>query len=286
MFFLATLFFFLLWTVWVIRKGPLSWHTVLGIYFITLFVTDIGDVPFDHLFNLYDLHLQMSAGPDAEEYLALILSDGMIFPLIAIVFCYYAAKYRRPWLLSVLFAAMMGIIEYFFVQSGYMVYHRWNHWITPVVTFVLLRLLASFARRFVFYAPPVPYRLLLFCAAYTITALPGAIMNGRVLKLYQFQPGIFAGHIIDDWFISVSLSIFMGVLAAVFAPLIRRQGKIFFFLGLGLVSFLFSSLMYTKGYLLYHHWSHLLNFVRYLTPYLLVYLYDRWESDYRARKAS
>lgn len=280
MLFIITILFFLLWTIWVIHKGPLSGHTVIGIYVTTLFIVDFGDVSFDHFLNLYDLPTRLL---NNNQYLAIVFSDGIVFPLIAIIFCSYSVRYNRPWLLSFLFAAMVGIIEIFYEKFDYMIYHHWNSWLTPVITFILFRVLAHFARQFVYYSPPVSYQFCLMCFVYTISEWPGALLAG-VMHLYQYRPYIFADSISDDRFIAMLLATAMGVLAAYFAPKSRQEDKLFLFLSVGFVSVLFALWMYGKGRLIYHNWNHLFTVIRYITPYLIIYLYDRWETNYRDKK--
>ena len=103
---------------------------------------------------------------------------------------------------------------------------------------------------------------------------------GGVLNLYRWRPHIFESFSADDRFVAMALATVMGGLAAIFAPKILRGYKIFLFLGLGLVSTLLALWMHTKGLLLYHEWNDFFTITRYMTPYLLVYLYDRWESVY------
>ncbi len=277
--YIVTLLFFLAWSIWAVRKGRFSWHAVVAVYVVTLFVVDYGDVPFDHWFNCYDLPVHLLSKP-YDDYLAIVLSDGLIFPCIAIVFCYYSVRWHRPWLLSLLFAAMLGIIEAGFVASGYMVYHRWNHWLTPAITFISFRLLAHFAARFVYYTPPVSYRLCLLSFIYVISEWPGALFAG-VMRFYQYRPHIFGDELADDRFVGMILATVMGGLGAWFAPGLARRYKLAFFLSLGVLSLVFTYVMFESGLLKYRQWSHLWTVVRYLTPYLLVYWYDRWESGYR-----
>lgn len=278
--FIITTVFFLLWSIWVIRKGKLSWHAVIGIYVATLFVVDFGDVPFDYWFNFYDLPAHLLNNPDSDYYLGIVFSDGMIFPLFTIIFCYYTSQYRHPWLLSLLFASMLGIMEFCFVKFGYMVYHNWNHWLTPAITFVALRTLAHFSHRFVRYSPPVSYRFRLICFTYVFTEWPGAVMGSGLMNLYHWRLHVFNNSPADDRFMAMTLATVMGGLAAVLTSIIAQRYKIFLFLGLGSVSALFAIFMNAKGWLLYNRWSNLYTAVRYILPYLLVYLYDRLELAY------
>jgi hypothetical protein len=253
---------------------------MISIYVVALLITDFGDVPFDYWFNFYDLPVRLLHNPDADHYLGIVFSDGWIFPLMAIVFCYYCVKYLRPWLLSFLFAALLGIMEVGYVKAGYMVYHQWNHWITPALSFILLRFLAHFAARYVYYSPPISYRFRLICFTYVITEWPGAIMGSGLMGLFHWRFHIFENVSADDRFIAMILAAVMGVGGAVVSPMIRQKYKKYLFFGLGLVSALFALWMHQKGWLLYTRWNNVLTIIRYMTPYVLVYLYDRWEFAY------
>lgn len=169
--------FFLIWASILIRKGHISWHSVISISLVALYISDICDESFDHFFNFYDLPARLLHNPYSDQYLGLVFSDAVIFPLIAIVFCHYSARYHRPWLLSFLFALLMGIIEWFYERTGYMVYYHWNHWLTPLITFMIFRVLAHFAGRFIFYSPPIPYGFWLACLIYAISELPGSFLG-------------------------------------------------------------------------------------------------------------
>ena len=280
MLYIITSIFFLIWAIWIIRKGRLSWHTVVSIYAVVVFATDWGDVPFDYWFNFYDLPIHLLENIDTGHYLAIALSDGVIFPLIAIIFCYYASRNNHHWLLSILFSALIGVIEVIYVKLGYMIYYYWHHLTTPIILLVLFRILAHYSNRFINYSPPVYYPFRLLCCVYVITEWPGTIIEG-ILHMYQYRPHIFNNDTADARFVSNSFAALMGVVVAIFAPKIRDRYRISLFMTLGLGSILFALLMYSKGFLLYNnYWNHTLTIIRYITPYSLVYLYDKWESVY------
>ncbi len=279
MLYLVTLVIFLIWAIYVIRKGCMTWHTILSIYFVTVFVVDFGDVPCGYWFHFYDLEVHLLSNLDVGHYLGIIFSDGLIFPLIAIVFCYYTARHHHPWILSFIFAFMLGIIEFVYVKLGFMVYHYWFYWTTAVLAFLTLRVLACFSARFIDYTPPVSYRFRLLCAIYVISEWPGAILGGA-MRLYQYKPYIFTNETANDRFIAMILATIMGATAAVLIKKIPKKYRIILFLGLGVSSSIFASWMHWSGLLQYKHWNSYFTIIRYMMPYLIVYLYDRWESCY------
>lgn len=272
--------FFLLWAILVIRKGRLSWHAIISIYVTTLFIVDLGDVSFDHWFNFYDLPAHLLKNQHADHYLGIVFSDGMIFPLIAIIFCYYSVHYHRPWLLSFLFASLLGIFEVGYAKLGYMVYYHWSHWITPAIAFIFLRILAYFADRLVNYSPPISYRFRLLCFTYTFTEWPGALMGWGIMHLYQWRPHFFENYTADDRFTAMTIATAMGGLAAYFSPKTSHRHKPLLFLTLGLGSTIFALWMHDMGLLKYNNWNNFWTIVRYMTPYLIVYWYDGWETAY------
>jgi hypothetical protein len=150
----------------------------------------------------------------------------------------------------------------------------------------MFRVLAHFAERFVYYSPPVPYWLRLFCFVYTFSGWPEAFTGRGVFILNQWRPHIFDDYSRDDRFIAKSLEIVMGGTSAYLSPKLRQRYKPFLFLGLGVISVIFAFLMYVNGWLQYFHWNHFWTIVRYVTPYLLIYWYDHWESAYCTDKTS
>ncbi len=277
MLYIITIVLFAFWSILVIRKGDLSWHSVAGLYVTTLLAADTGDVACDYWLNLYDLPGHLLKNPASDHYLGIVFSDGIILPLIAIIFCHYSVKHHRPWLLSFLFAAILGIMEVLYRQLGYMVYHHWSPWVTTLLAFIAFRILAEFAGRFVHRSPPVSYRFRLLCATYVITEWPGAVLSG-IMHLYKWRPHLFADPYADDRFTAMTIAVVMGGLAAYLAPKFRDREKPFLFLGLGLVSTVFALWASRSGLLRYYRWDHLWTVVRYMTPYLLVFWYDQWES--------
>lgn len=271
--------FFLIWTIFVIRKGHLSWHSIFSIYIVAIFLTDYSDEMFDYWLNLYDLPAHLLHNPLADQYLGLTLSDGVIFPLIAIVFCYYSTTYKRPWLISILFAPTMAIIEFILAKQGYMVLHHWSHWNTFAITFVGFRILAHFAERLINYSPPISYRIWLVGVMYTCYAWPGVLFWGFG-HLAQYRLKIFQNYNADDRFTELVIMFLPVYIVAYFAPKIPPQYKLFLFICLGFCWVPFAMWMYGKGMLIYYQWNHAWTFIRYLAPCFLMYWIDRWELNY------
>jgi hypothetical protein len=276
--YLITLAIFLAWAVFAILKGRISWHAILSIYFIVLFVADYGDVICDYWFDFYTLPSHLLRDQDNQFHFGLILSDGFIFPVIAIVFCYYAARFNRPWLLSLAFAALLGVIELIFFGLGFMVYHRWHHLITPLISIFLLRLLAGKARRLIYSSPPISYRFRLLCAIYAICTWPDAFFSG-ILRLYQFKP-ILSRETVNDPLLAMTLATLMGAAAAASLPRVAQKYRLELFSGLGVCSGAAALWMHGAGLIQYNHWNDAATVARYILPYMLVWLYDRWESRY------
>lgn len=279
MLFLLTLLIFLIWAIYVIHKGKINWHAVLSIYFVTLYIVDYGDVPCDHWFNFYDLPVHLLSRLDVGQYLGIIFSDGLIFPLIAIVFSYYITQYHHPWLLSFIASLILGVMELIYVNLGFMIYYHWYHWTTAVISFFALRVLAIYSERFITYNPPIFYPFRLLCAVYVITEWPGAILGG-VMRLYQFKNNIFENETGNDRFVAMTLATVMGAITALLITKISRKYRIYLFWGMGICSAVFALGMHAAGFLQYNHWNSLFTIIRYILPYVIVFLYDKWESDF------
>jgi hypothetical protein len=284
MLFLLVMIIFLIWAIYVIRKGRVNWHAVLSIYFVTLFVADYGDVPCDHWFNFYDLPVHLLIRLDEGQYLGIVFSDGLTFPLMAIVFCYYITKYRHKWLLSFISAIILGILELIFVNLGFMIYHHWHHWTTAVISFFAFRVLAIYSERFITYNPPVFYPFRLLCAVYVITEWPGAILGG-VMRLFQFKISIFNSETANDRIVAMTLATVMGAIIALLVTKTPQKYRIFLFLGMGICSAVFALRMHAAGFFQYNHWNNFFTVIRYIAPYVIVFLYDKWESDFTKKYA-
>lgn len=279
MLYIITSIIFVVWAIIIIRKKYMSLHSIISIYAITVFFVDWGDVVFYLWARFYDIPAKLPRNIDIGNYLGIMFSDGIIFPAAAIVFCYYSIRYRHPWLLSALFASMFGVIEYIFTKFGFMIYHNWNHFLTPVITFILLLILSQFSNRLVNYSPPTSYKLRLMCFMYTIVEWPGGIM-AATLHLYVYRLHIFATETADTRFVAMPVSTLLSIIVALIIDKIHPKYRILLFPGLGIGYSIFAIWMYYNGYMIYNHWNHMLTVIRYLVPFIVVYFFDRWESNY------
>lgn len=280
------IFVFFIWSIWAIRKAHMSWHTIIGIYVVTLFIVDLGDVSFDYWFNFYDLPAKLLKNPASDHYLGIVFSDGILFPLLAIIFCSYSVRFNQPWLISIVSGVFLGILEVIFVKLGYMVYHNWNHWLTPLISIGWFRVLAHFSNRFLYHSKPIPYWFRLVCFTYVISEWPGAIMGSGVLLFYRWRLNIFNDITADDRLVAMTVATTMGVIAAIFLPKVKQQYKILVLSGQGLASALIVIWAQINGWMIYEYWNHFATFIRYVAPYTIVYLYDKWESPYTKRFSS
>lgn len=273
MLFLLTWAAFLLWAMALVWKGRLPLLRVLDIYVCSMIVVDFGDVFLDFVLNCYDLPAHLMADRDADHYLGIIFSDGMIFPLVAIVFTYYVVRFRRPWLASLICAVVMGLIEALYVKLGFMVYHLWRPWITPLLALIGSRIYAASAPRFLGASPPIPRWFRMLCFTYAVSEWPGGL--AALMHLYHWRPGVFANPNADDRIAAMLLAVAMGGLAAAIAAWVRPAYKLPAFLSLGVLSALLSLWAYARGWVLYTNWNGYWTVVRYVAPYLAVYWYDR-----------
>lgn len=282
MLYIITSILFVAWAILIIQKKRMSLHSIINIYFVTVFFVDWGDVIFYKWANFFDIPAKLPRSIDVGNYLGIIFSDGIIFPAAAIVFCYYSVRYHHPFLLSALFASMFGIIEIIFRKYGFIVYHNWNPFVTPVITFVLLLILAGYSNRFANYSPPVSYKLCIMCFIYGIIEWPGGIL-AATLHLYLYRPRIFADGTSDTRFVAMIVSTLLAVIAAIIIDKVKPKNKIILFLGSGICYSIFAFWMYSNGWMIYNHWNHILTVLRYIIPYTAVYYLDKWESSYRTK---
>ncbi|HEX9059296.1 MAG TPA: hypothetical protein VF941_03880 [Clostridia bacterium] len=279
MFYIITSIFFVVWAVLIIKKIDMSLHSIISIYVVTVFLVDWGDVFFYKWVNFYDIPAKIFRNIDVGNYLGIMFSDGIIFPASAIIFCYYSIRYRRPWLLSILFSSMFGVIEFIFRKYGFMVYHHWNSFATPIITFISLLILSRFSYRFVNYYPPVSYKFRIMCFIYTIGEWPGGI-TAATLHLYLFRPHVFTDETADSRLVGMITTTLLSVITAIIIDKIHPKYRIVLFAGLGICYSIFAFWLYSKGYMIYNHWNHMLTVIRYLVPFIVVYFYDKWESSY------
>lgn len=287
--YLVVLFIFSVWFLIILRKKVLSWNAIVNLYFITVILTDIVDISLSWFFSVYRLPGHLLKDRLADYELGVVISDGFVLPMTAILFCYYMAKdlyylrMDRKITLVFSFTVLLVFIELLFRDLGFMIYLKWHTAITLILYLCSLTLLAAFARRLIFYSPPVPYPLRIFFATFALNGWPGAIIEGALFKYYQYRPGIFANPSADDRFASMGITFVISAIAAVLVPRLPIKYRGWVFPGIALLVIVFDILLYSRGWILYNRWNHFLLMIRFLVPNIALVFYDRWETKYERK---
>jgi hypothetical protein len=278
MLYIFNLIFFLIWAIYVTRKGKLSRHAIVNLYVFTLFIVDIPEVIFNQLMGLYKFPTHLLADPVQDNLLGIVLGDSFILPLVGIIFgCY--VKQGQPWRMVLPFTLGFVILEWVYLKLGYVHYNHWSIWYSTFFYFIGLRLVAHYAPRFVTYHPPIPYQIRLFCFSYTALVLPSAFF-GAIFNLLQWRPGFFEDIHSDDRFTALGSIWVLSLITMIIIPKTPRPYKLAVFIMLAAFATFFALYAYWSGWLIYHHWNHFFTAMRYFVPFAFVMWYDRWETAY------
>lgn len=136
-------------------QGKLSWHSIIAAYTLALFLVDVLDIALNQFAHLYQLSTHLLRDPAKDNLLGIILSDVLILPLTAVIFCYYTRP-EHPWRYTLLFTLLHVINESIYLSLGYLHYHNWSILYSTAVYMFGIRLFAYYAPRFVSYDPPIP----------------------------------------------------------------------------------------------------------------------------------
>ncbi len=282
MLYIITLALLFIWMVVLIRKRELSWHAIVAAYSIAVFSADMMEVLFNLLLNLYKFPTHLATNPINDNELGIIFADTLILPFAFIIFVYYARN-RHPWKTSIPFAIGFTFLELIYLKLGYLKYLKWNLAYSAAFYVAGFRIGSWLAPRIANYNPAVPYTVRLLCFAHTIIMWVGALFASPLLKLYQFRPDVFKDIMADCRFTDLLSGYALTVLCAVFVPRTPNRLKPLVFAVIACIGASFALFSYSKGWLIYHSWNHLLTILRYLVPIALIMLYDRWEASYSMR---
>jgi hypothetical protein len=271
----------------LLRKKQLSWHSIITAYIIGESTADFFEGLFNVILGLYRFPTHLSANPYLENEYGVILADFLILPFTFIIFTYYASKTKRPWLLSLIFAAVFITLEWTYLKLGHMKYIHWSLYISSTFYIAGFRFGVYLARRISSYDPPIPYRVRLLCFSHAILMWVSAMFALPIFKLYQFKPGLLKDYVADCRVAELLTGDFLSVLCVVFIPMIPRKFKPVAFTVITFIGVSIALIFYNKGWLVYHHWNHFfMATLRYLMPLILIMLYDRWESGYKPDKST
>lgn len=270
-----------MWMIALLMTKRLSLHSVLTAYVIGEFTADLFEGLFNLMLGLYRFPTHLSSDPLLANEYGVIFADFLILPFALVIFVYYTANTKRPWLFSLLFAALFISLELLFLLLGYTKYIHWNL-IYSIGFYVFgFRFGAFLAPRIASYNPPIPYRIRLFCFSHALLMWVSAMFAMPLLQLYQFRPGLFQEYMTDCRVAELLIGDFLALLCVIFIPMLPKKLKPPAFAVIALIGAGIAMFFYHKGWLVYNNWNHFFMALRYFVPIGLIMLYDRWEGGYR-----
>jgi hypothetical protein len=269
-----------IWLLGVIKNGKYSWHAIINTYFIFLLVVDVPEVFFSHYLGFYRFLIHLLFDFNKDDQLGLIFSDGFILPVFSIIVCHYATQIKNHWRLTFIFTLLQGILEWIYLRLGYLLYHKWNLWLSVTLYFIGIRLSTEYASRLMRYNPPVSYSLRIAAATYSVTVWVGAVLGGLLIRLYEWTPHLFTLQSAEDRFPDVSISWVLALLSAIIVPKIPLKYRPIVFMIFSALATAFCYFAYGHGWLIYHRWNHLLTALRWFIPFIVIMWFDHWESTY------
>lgn len=282
MLYLITLCVIVVWMAALLLRRRLSWHSIVTAYVIGESLADLLEGLFNVILRFYSFPTHLSTDPYLENEYGIILGDFMILPFAFIIFVCYASKSRRPWLLSLLFAALFSALEWIYLKWGYLKYMHWSIWISASLYIAGFRFSAYLARRITDYDPPIPYRVRLLCFSHALLMWVSAMFALPIFKLYQFKPGLLKDYVADCRLAELITGDFISLLLVIFIPMLPWKYKPAAFTIAALIGTSIAVIFYNNGWLVYHHWNHYyMAVLRYFLPMMLIMWYDRWEAGYR-----
>lgn len=280
MLYIINLTVYLIWMVAVIYKKRFSWHSIVSAYAISVLIIDVLEVLINLLLGRYKFPTHLISNPVYDNQLGIIFADTLILPFAYIIFVHYHKK-NYPWRTVIPFTLGFVILEIIYLHLGYLQYNNWKTIYSGVIYLAAFSLGAFLAPRIVSYNPPVPYSLRMLGFAYTVNMWVGALFGLPVLKLYQFKTGLFSNFMADDRFVDLYSGIALAIMCAVVVEKVNIHLRTLLFAVIAFIGVSFAIYSYYKGWLIYHNWNHFWTVFRYFVPFVLIVLYDRWESAYQ-----
>lgn len=274
---------FIIWMTILIRKKQLSWHSIVAAYVIGFSIIDFLEILLNQLLGVYKFPPHLIQNPLDDNQLGIIFVDGLILPLGFIIFCHYIKK-DNHWKMSYIFAAFLSILEWILLKLNYLVYVNWELAYSMAIYAVGFRIGAYLAARIVGYASPIPYPVRLYCFGYAAMGWIGSFFGWPILKLYQFRTGLFDSIMADDRFVELYSGMALSLICALIVPKVSQHRRPIVLAAVACIGVAFAIYLYSKGWLIYHHWNHFLVVIRYIISFILIMWYDRWESCYQPKQ--
>lgn len=279
MLFIINIVILTIWFIVVVKKGKYSWGTVLTAFFVLVMIADLIEVAFNFLFEFYKFPAQLLSDFHQDNQLGVLMADVVILPLTLFIACHYLIHSKKRWLVIILFTILQSLSEVLYSRLGYLIYARWNTWLSIPVYFVGLCIFAKYAPRFLRKEKPLPYPIILTASVYNIGGmLGGAIMGGELLKFFQWRPYIFNSPHADDRFSEIGSLTILAILTGILIPRIKPKYRPIAFGFLSIVGISFYTFANWAGWLLYHHWNIYITIIRWFVPFAIIAWLDRQES--------
>jgi len=268
----------LIWLIYIIRKEKYSARAMITAYLFFVMVTDIPEITFNQLLEFYKFPTYLFVNNIKDNQMGIVFSDGIILPMTNMIICHYAIKTKKPWSVAFVFAAVYGLLEWIYLKLEYLIYYKWNIWISISIYFLVSRFIFIFASKLMQYKPPLPYFIRIGTSTYAVTAWFGAILGGSLAGLYQWRPYIFQHESADDRFSELSISLIFALLSAVIIPKTKQKYRPIFFTSFAVVAIIISYYSRGQGWLIYNNWNNVLTAIRWIIPFAVLVWLDRWES--------
>ncbi len=278
MLYIMMIFVTLTWVIYLKKTKNISWHFLINTAAIGVMFVDIIEIIFNQLMGLYKFPTKFLSDPLKDNQLGVIFSDVLILPFTALLFTYFSSIYKK-WKVTILFTVCYILMEVLFLKTGYIIYNKWSIWLSFSAYLIGFSFFSLFANRLVNYDPPIPYRIRLLSFTYSITAIIGGLLGGALIELYQWRPGVFEFPPADDRFADLGLSLILALMISTIIPFVLYKYKLLMFLLLTSIIVTFSFYASQQGWLIYHKWNHFLTAIKWFAPIIIVYFYDRWESN-------
>jgi hypothetical protein len=266
-----------LWLLWVINKGNYSWHAIINAYCIFLLTIDAVETILSSALGFYTFPAHVFSDPIKDSILGFIISDGIILPFISIILCHYVTQNKKYWYLIFSFSLMQIVLEWIYLSSGYLLYHKWNIALSFTLYLIGSYLTAKYASSLMRYNPPVPYSVRLAAATYVSIEWPVAVLVG-LINLFEWKPELFPHLFQKQPLPFIAIAWVLTLLAAVIVPKILSKYRPMVFLILATLGTYFFYFAYGKGWLIFYHWNHFLTALRLFVSFIILIWYDRWES--------
>lgn len=276
MFFIINAIAYMIWATYLCQKRKINLHTIIVIYSLSLLLIDIPEITFLTIKNLYKFHVKLLINPIIDSYLGIILSDGVILPLMAIIiYCYI--KPNRVWRYILIFTGLHIALELLFLRFGYLKYNNWSIWYSATA-YLIGTTVVSYTFLF-FKLKSIPFWLRITSFSYPAFSWLGVIFNG-LLEFYRLRPHIFENKDTDSMIGDLGITWVIVFINAIFISHVSYSiRKYLYFLGALSIS-IFYIWLKSKGISIYYHWNNLFMTLRWSIPFILMFLFDNWERKY------